>query len=95
MISIAFASYILLALVVHLTLKQASYNNGSVKPSSKSRLPANQFPAAGLAVDFCQQYYPLDARHGREIASKKDCRYQRCGLYYLYRTIQIMEKLNR
>ncbi|MDO3711175.1 hypothetical protein Q3V45_26425 [Klebsiella pneumoniae] len=66
-----------------------------VKPSSKSRLPANQFPAAGLAVDFCQQYYPLDARPGREIASKKDCRYQRCGLYYLYRTIQIMEKLNR
>lgn len=42
-----------------------------VKPSSKSRLPANQFPAAGLAVDFCQQYYPLDARPGREIASKR------------------------
>nr|QRC55209.1 hypothetical protein JL596_00270 [Escherichia coli] len=34
-------------------------------------MPANQFPAAGLVVDFCQQYYPLDARHGREIASKK------------------------
>ncbi|HFX7453108.1 TPA: hypothetical protein ACULF1_004281 [Escherichia coli] len=42
-------------------------------------MPANQFPAAGLAVDFCQQSYPLDARPGREIASKKDCRYQRHG----------------
>ncbi|WP_124038894.1 hypothetical protein [Escherichia coli] len=68
MISIAFASYILLALVVHLTLKQASYNG--VKPSSKSRLPANQFPAAGLAVDFASNITrSMPAR--REIASKK------------------------
>lgn len=34
----------------------------------------------------------LDARPGFEIASKKDCRLQRCGLYYLYRTIQIRGK---
>lgn len=47
-------------------------------------MPANQFPAAGSAIDFCQQPYTLDARHGLEIASKKDCRYQKCGLYYLY-----------
>lgn len=37
-------------------------------------LPANQFPAAGLSVDFCQQSYTLGARAGLEIASKKDCR---------------------
>ncbi|QDX90770.1 hypothetical protein FORC93_a014 (plasmid) [Salmonella enterica subsp. enterica serovar Braenderup] len=34
-------------------------------------MPANQFPAAGLAVDFCQQSYALDVRPGLEIASKK------------------------
>ncbi|MBD3700484.1 hypothetical protein IE989_32615 [Klebsiella pneumoniae] len=33
MISIAFASYILLALVVHLTLKQASYNGKVSSPA--------------------------------------------------------------
>ncbi|RJK53735.1 hypothetical protein CMV61_18435 [Escherichia coli] len=33
-------------------------------------MPANQFPAAGLVVDFCQQSYSLDARPGLEIASK-------------------------
>ncbi|EAX7626066.1 hypothetical protein BP423_22480 [Salmonella enterica] len=42
MISIAFASFILLALVVLLTLKQASYN-GKVSSPAVSRLPANQF----------------------------------------------------
>nr|WP_196298471.1 hypothetical protein [Citrobacter freundii] len=94
MISIAFASYILLALVVHLTLKQASYNGKVSSPAVNHACQQTSFLQPVWPLIFAS-YNPLDARPGREIASKKDCRYQRCGLYYLYRTIQIMEKLNR
>jgi hypothetical protein len=73
LISIAFASFILLA-GCSFDTKTSVIQWQGIKPSSKSRLPANQFPAAGLAVDFCQQSYSLDTRLGLEIASKKDCR---------------------
>nr|QRC59546.1 hypothetical protein JL587_00275 [Escherichia coli] len=58
-------------------------------------MPANQFPAAGLAVDFASNITRSMPAPGREIASKKKIAAIKGGLYYLYRTIQIMEKLNR
>ncbi|MBD3708857.1 hypothetical protein IE987_31390 [Klebsiella pneumoniae] len=83
LISIAFASYILLALVVHLTLKQASYNGKVSSPAVNHACQQTSFLQPVCAVDFCQQYYPLDARPGREIASKKIAAIKGVGVYII------------